>query len=350
MLEPDGRIKLIDFGIARVYKPGQSHDTSSFGTSGFAPPEQYGKGQTDARSDVYALCVTAYNLLTNYDPARTPFRLPPLRQLNPAVSPHLAQILTKGMALDPNERWRNMPELRKELVPARGEGPIVRAPAAVVPAPTMIAPPERLGTTKPAVPAMATRPVAPPTTRLLMAMAQLSTGQLVAALSVFLVLVIVFSAWLVPVLVQIPGFWNNVDGVAVAAPLAYAMARRRGATFIAHTSVALIGGVTVWQAVGVREASLLTLAAAAVVSGILVEVWVMPLRHWAPKGKPEKWPIELLWLMLMAPLAMALLHAVAFGPRYAFFIGLWITSAFLGALGWFVGDLLQQSLAMRNKR
>ncbi len=108
MLQPDGRIKLIDFGIARIHKPGKAHDTSMFGTSGFAPPEQYGKGQTDARSDVYALCVTAYNLLSNYDPGQNPFNLPQLEQLNPTVPRELVQVLKKGMMLDPKDRWQNM--------------------------------------------------------------------------------------------------------------------------------------------------------------------------------------------------------------------------------------------------
>ncbi len=52
MLTPEGRIKLVDFGIARLFKPGQAKDTQAFGTVGYSAPEQYGRGQTDARSDV----------------------------------------------------------------------------------------------------------------------------------------------------------------------------------------------------------------------------------------------------------------------------------------------------------
>ena len=51
LLEGTERIKLIDFGIARFHKAGKTHDTEAFGTAGYAPPEQYGKGQTDQRSD-----------------------------------------------------------------------------------------------------------------------------------------------------------------------------------------------------------------------------------------------------------------------------------------------------------
>ena len=54
MIMPSGQIKLIDFGIARTYKEGKRRDTMSMGTAAYAPFEQFGKGQTDARSDVYA--------------------------------------------------------------------------------------------------------------------------------------------------------------------------------------------------------------------------------------------------------------------------------------------------------
>lgn len=58
MLRPDGYIKLIDLGVAREYKDKSTKDTVAFGTEGYAPPEQYGKAQTDARSDIYAVGAT----------------------------------------------------------------------------------------------------------------------------------------------------------------------------------------------------------------------------------------------------------------------------------------------------
>jgi serine/threonine protein kinase len=50
MLTPDGHLYLIDFGIARLFKPGQAQDTVFFGSPGYAAPEQYGKAPTTARS------------------------------------------------------------------------------------------------------------------------------------------------------------------------------------------------------------------------------------------------------------------------------------------------------------
>ncbi|MEO9031507.1 MAG: serine/threonine-protein kinase, partial [Ktedonobacteraceae bacterium] len=83
MLTPGGKLYLIDFGIARRFKPGQVKDTTPLGSPGFAAPEQYGKSQTTTRSDIYGLGATLYFLLTGYDPANSPFHLPPILSLCP---------------------------------------------------------------------------------------------------------------------------------------------------------------------------------------------------------------------------------------------------------------------------
>ena len=85
MLLPDNSIKLIDFGIARLFQPGASKDTSLLGSVGYSPPEQFGKGQTDPRSDVYAFGATLHHLLTGRDPSLQPFKFPPARTFNPLV-------------------------------------------------------------------------------------------------------------------------------------------------------------------------------------------------------------------------------------------------------------------------
>lgn len=81
MLTHDGKIKLIDFGIARHFNPGSAADTAAFVSRGFAPPEQYGSNQTDPRADIYSLGATMHALLTGLDPGKNPFNFTPLGQL-----------------------------------------------------------------------------------------------------------------------------------------------------------------------------------------------------------------------------------------------------------------------------
>ena len=115
MLTPNGQVKLIDFGIARLFKPGQAKDTQAFGTVGYSAPEQYGKGQTDARSDVYSLGVLLHQLLTGYDPTETPFRLPPASQVNPSLPLPLSDALGVATNSDPDRRFASIAALRAAL-------------------------------------------------------------------------------------------------------------------------------------------------------------------------------------------------------------------------------------------
>jgi len=74
MITSDKHIYLIDFGIARHYKPGQKKNTTARGSQGYAAPEQYGKGQTSVQSDLYSLAATLHHLLTADDPSGHPFQ------------------------------------------------------------------------------------------------------------------------------------------------------------------------------------------------------------------------------------------------------------------------------------
>lgn len=115
MLTRDGKIKLIDFGIARFFKQGKTKDTASYGTMGFAAPEQFGIGQTDARSDVYSTGVVLHNLLTKYDPATTPFNLPPARTLNPHISEQTEAVIEKATRYAPGDRYQSSSEMKNAL-------------------------------------------------------------------------------------------------------------------------------------------------------------------------------------------------------------------------------------------
>lgn len=112
MLQPNGNIKLIDFGIAREYKEESLADTVSLGTKGYAAPEQFGgKGQTDARTDIYCLGVTLYHLLTGQNPCEPPYEIYPIRYWNPQLSSGLEYIIQKCTQLNPNDRYQSCAEL-----------------------------------------------------------------------------------------------------------------------------------------------------------------------------------------------------------------------------------------------
>lgn len=115
MVTKRGEVKLIDFGIARLFSRGATHDTQALGTPGYAPPEQYGNAQTDARADIYALGATLYHLLTNYDVGTTPFALPPLRSRNPAVSARTADAIEHATRLDRKDRYSEIGQFARDL-------------------------------------------------------------------------------------------------------------------------------------------------------------------------------------------------------------------------------------------
>ncbi len=116
MLTPDGVIKLIDFGVARTHKAHKSKDTVAMGSAGYAPPEQYGKGQTDARADIYGLGATMLHMLTNLPPV--PLQTPKEGSLirhNQSVTPEMEQVIIKAMALEREKRYQAMAELEQAL-------------------------------------------------------------------------------------------------------------------------------------------------------------------------------------------------------------------------------------------
>jgi len=115
VLPGDKQIKLIDFGIARHFKPGKSKDTQAMGTPGYAAPEQYGKGQSDARTDVYALGATLHHAITGRDPSTEPFKFPPVRSCNTIASASFEYIIGRAVMLDPNDRWQSSRELQNAL-------------------------------------------------------------------------------------------------------------------------------------------------------------------------------------------------------------------------------------------
>src|SRR5579859_949659 len=115
MLRPDGSIALIDFGIARYFKPGQAKDTIPFGSPGYAAPEQYGKVQTTPRTDIYGLGALLHHLLSGDDPSQTPFRFGALQVDDGSELRDLEKLIMRMVQIDAAERPVNITIVKEEL-------------------------------------------------------------------------------------------------------------------------------------------------------------------------------------------------------------------------------------------
>lgn len=100
LISPDDNIHLIDFGIARIYRPDSTQDTSLFGTAGYAAPEQYGFSQTDPRSDVYSSGIVVRELC---------------KAAGIDENDALHRLAIKCSSFDPNNRCNSAEEALREL-------------------------------------------------------------------------------------------------------------------------------------------------------------------------------------------------------------------------------------------
>jgi Tol biopolymer transport system component len=123
MVQPDGQLKLIDFGIARYFKPGQTQDTVPLGTIGYAAPEQFGVGQADVRSDVYSLGIILHQLLTGDDPVQNPVQLFPQAQKIASLPAPFATAVAQALQQDPNQRPQTAQEFHTLLFAAVPQTP-----------------------------------------------------------------------------------------------------------------------------------------------------------------------------------------------------------------------------------
>ena len=132
VIRPDGKAVLIDYGIARVRSDNET-DTVAFGTQGFAPPEQYGYSQTDARSDIYSLGILLNWLLyrdtkiagrgasaSGKGSARSGVSAPEKGAERGGPSA-LDKVIARCAAFDPQKRYGDVRQVKRALVAARPE-------------------------------------------------------------------------------------------------------------------------------------------------------------------------------------------------------------------------------------
>lgn len=155
----DGKVKLVDFGITKLFKP--TERGTQIGTPGYAPPEQY-QGLATPVSDIYALGATLHHLLTGRDPTeQMPFDFPPARSLNPAISQRTSDALERALQKVAKDRFQSIDEFWSALIPSRATGPAqVRVVQPTVPLPAAAA--AKVGTT-PALAGGAAQPSPIPT-------------------------------------------------------------------------------------------------------------------------------------------------------------------------------------------
>ncbi|NIS81292.1 MAG: protein kinase [Anaerolineales bacterium] len=124
-ITPMGKAVLVDFGLAKKHDPTK---TTTLGaralTPGFAPPEQYGHGRTDTRTDVFSFGATLYALLTGAIPADSIKRemgiahLTPMREINPHISAHIASAIERALQTNPDARFQSIKEFKQAMFPA----------------------------------------------------------------------------------------------------------------------------------------------------------------------------------------------------------------------------------------
>ena len=151
-ITPQGQAILVDFGIAKTYDPDLKTIAGARAvTPGYSPPEQYGAGKTDARTDVYALGATMYALLNGQPP---PQSVDLLRQaeslpvLPARLSPHIRAAVERAMQFNPAMRFQTTAEFKAALQSSSKPAPVGQAP---VDRTTLVTPPSLAQVAAPAV-------------------------------------------------------------------------------------------------------------------------------------------------------------------------------------------------------
>ncbi|MBE2199454.1 MAG: serine/threonine protein kinase, partial [Anaerolinea sp.] len=122
IITPEGRAMLVDFGISKIYDPTLATTIGAKAvTPGYSPPEQYGGGTTDTRTDIYALGATLYKLVTGQEPPESVQRmvggvmLVEPRKINKLVSPAVEQAILRATEVSTTRRYQSVAELRDAL-------------------------------------------------------------------------------------------------------------------------------------------------------------------------------------------------------------------------------------------
>lgn len=116
IIQPNGILKLIDFGTMKNYDPSRSEDTVNLGTKGYAAPEQFGgRGATDERTDIYGLGMTMYHIITGVNPSTAQFEIKPIPEYRPDISQGLVDIVNKCTMPEREKRYQKVSHIMRDL-------------------------------------------------------------------------------------------------------------------------------------------------------------------------------------------------------------------------------------------
>ncbi len=199
----NGEVKVADFGIARAgTSDALTQAGSVMGTATYFSPEQAQGFDVDSRTDLYALGVVLYEMLTGTVPftAESPVSVAykhvreeatPVTERNPALSPEIERVVARAMAKDPNHRYQSAAELRDDLVRVRrGQSPNIAPVTAAVVAATAVGPQPSLIANQPTM--IQQRVNRHPNAEVVVA--QSNTGRAIAAIATVIVLVLAIGA------------------------------------------------------------------------------------------------------------------------------------------------------------
>ena len=167
ILTPEGRPKVLDFGIAKLTETGTTRAGTILGTPNYMSPEQAAGSRVDRRSDIFSLGAVLYELLTSErafagnSAGAVMHKIReeqpvPVRKIDPTISPELEGVVKRALDKDPFKRYQNAEDMQKALAGVRVGKASGARPAASAPADATV-----VMTAAPAV-AAATPAVAPP--------------------------------------------------------------------------------------------------------------------------------------------------------------------------------------------
>ncbi|MGB6430687.1 MAG: protein kinase [Candidatus Acidiferrales bacterium] len=187
MLTQDDQLKITDFGTAKILQMGATQTATVIGTPSYMSPEQIKGHPVDGRSDIFALGVILYELVTGQKPfpgdnvTTVIYRIVneepiPPRQLDASIHPGLAAVIMRALAKDPAERFQSCREMSQALqnyhqvgggeptmrLPSQAGFPAVAAPGASLRSQRSTPPP---ASHMPVPARMSTGPLTPPLER-----------------------------------------------------------------------------------------------------------------------------------------------------------------------------------------